>query len=64
MILVDTNVVSEMMRPKPDDNVIFPIPDGFIAAIAAARGFAVATRDIAPYEAAGLEVINPWSAAA
>lgn len=35
--------------------------DGFIAAIAAARGFAVATRDRGPFEAAGLSVINPWT---
>lgn len=34
--------------------------DGYIAATAAAHGFAVATRDISPFEAAGLKVINPW----
>ena len=38
----------------------FPIPDGYIAAIAASRGFIVASRDTAPYEAAGVSVINPW----
>lgn len=37
-----------------------PTADGYIAAIATAHGFAVATRDAAPFEAAGLEVINPW----
>lgn len=35
--------------------------DGQIAAIAAARGFAVATRDTRPFEMAGLTVINPWN---
>lgn len=35
--------------------------DGFIAATAAAKGFAVATRDRGPFEAAGLDVINPWA---
>ncbi|MCP9621317.1 type II toxin-antitoxin system VapC family toxin [Nocardia otitidiscaviarum] len=35
-------------------------PDGMIAATASAAGFAVATRDTAPFEAAGLPVINPW----
>jgi predicted nucleic acid-binding protein len=40
----------------------FPTPDGYIAAIAAARGFIVATRDTGPFEAAGLNVINPWEA--
>ncbi len=34
--------------------------DGYIAAIAAAHGFSVATRDTSPFEAAGLPVINPW----
>lgn len=38
----------------------FPLPDGYIAAIADARGFTVATRDVAPFQAAGLDVINPW----
>jgi predicted nucleic acid-binding protein len=39
----------------------FPIPDGYIAAIATAHGFAVATRDAAPFEAAGVPIINPWT---
>ena len=38
----------------------FPTPDGYIAAIAASRGFIVASRDTAPYDAASLTVINPW----
>jgi hypothetical protein len=40
----------------------FPTPDGYIAAIAAAHGFTVATRDGSPFHAAGLKVINPWGA--
>lgn len=40
----------------------FPTPDGYIAAIAVARGFIVATRDTAPFEAAGAFWINPWEA--
>ncbi len=39
----------------------FPVPDGYIAAIAAAHGFAVASRDVSPFEAAGIHVINPWA---
>lgn len=38
----------------------FPTPDGYIAAIAAARGFIVVSRDTAPYAAVGVSVINPW----
>lgn len=40
----------------------FPTPDGYVAAIASAKGFAVATRDCSPFEAVGLSVINPWQA--
>ncbi len=40
----------------------FPTPDGYIAAIAASRGFIVASRDTAPYAAAGVSVIDPFSA--
>lgn len=38
----------------------FPTPDGYIAAIATSRNFIVASRDTAPFEAAGVAVINPW----
>ena len=38
----------------------FPTPDGYIAAIAVSRGFIVASRDTAPYEAVSVTVINPW----
>ncbi|MBF0335383.1 MAG: type II toxin-antitoxin system VapC family toxin [Alphaproteobacteria bacterium] len=40
----------------------FPTPDGYIAAIAAAHGFAVASRDTSAFVAAGLTVIDPWTA--
>ena len=40
----------------------FPTPDGYIAAIAVSRGFIVASRDTAPYEAASVKVIDPWQA--
>ena len=140
MILLDTNVVSEPMRPKPDRNVLawldaqvseslylstvslaelllgieslpsgkrrkvlaaaldqqiialfgerivpfdvgaaetyagivtrarryghpIALADAQIAAIAACRRFTVATRDEAPFEAAGVPVINPWTVA-
>jgi predicted nucleic acid-binding protein len=34
--------------------------DGYIAATAAIHGLMVATRDMNPFKAAGLSVINPW----
>jgi len=39
----------------------FPTPDGYIAAIAAAHGFAVASRNTRAFNAAGLTVIDPWT---
>ncbi len=39
----------------------FPTPDGYIAAIAASRNFVVATRDTSAFDAAGIEVIDPWN---
>ncbi len=36
------------------------VGDCQIASIAAVHGFAVATRDTAPFQAVGVRVINPW----
>ena len=41
-------------------NILFA--DCQIAAIAALHNYAVATRDEAPFRAAGITVINPWTA--
>ncbi|MGE0425133.1 MAG: type II toxin-antitoxin system VapC family toxin [Reyranellaceae bacterium] len=41
----------------------FPTADGYIAAIAAAQGFAIASRDASDFATAGLRVIDPWTAA-
>lgn len=40
---------------------LISVADGQIAAIAAVHGFTVATRDTAPFIAAGVPVINPWA---
>jgi toxin FitB len=34
--------------------------DGAIAAIAAAQGFALATRNVRDFRGTGVELINPW----
>jgi len=39
----------------------FPTPDGYIAAIAAANGFTVASRDASAFRAGGVDVIDPWA---
>lgn len=38
------------------------VADAQIAAIAIVHGFTVATRDTAPFMAAGVPIINPWGA--
>ena len=37
-----------------------PTTDGYLAATAAARGFAVATRNIQDFGDTGVELIDPW----
>lgn len=39
---------------------VMGVADGQIAAIAVAHGFVVATRDVVPFQAIGVPVINPW----
>jgi toxin FitB len=50
-----------MARAKAEGKAIGKA-DGYIAATASACGFMVATRDISPFEAAGLKTVNPWEA--
>ena len=38
----------------------FPVPDGYIAAIAVSQGYQVASHDMAPFEAAKVDINNPW----
>ena len=39
---------------------LLSVADGQIAAIAVVHGFTVATRDLAPFVAVGVPIINPW----
>ncbi|MDO9469107.1 MAG: hypothetical protein Q8M57_02980 [Nitrosomonas sp.] len=39
---------------------LISVADGQITAIAVVHGFIMATRDIVPFVAAGVPVINPW----
>jgi len=38
----------------------FPVPDGYIAAIAAGKNFFVASRDVSPFQAVHIGTVNPW----
>ena len=48
-----------MARAKAEGKVISEAY-GCIAAIASARTLKIATRDIGPFQAADLSIINPW----
>lgn len=50
-----------MARAKVEGKAIGKA-DGYIAATASACGLMVATRDISPFETAGLKIVNPWEA--
>lgn len=55
-----TNAYAELMAKTRAAGLAIATADGYIAASAAANGFAVATRDVSPFRAAGLTVVNPW----
>ena len=60
--LACTQAYAELMAKARTAGLAIATADGYIAAIAAANGFAVATRDTGPFEVAGAAVINPWQA--
>ena len=58
--LACTQAYAELMARARKTGLAIATADGYIAAIAAANGFTVASRDTGPFEAAGAAVINPW----
>jgi predicted nucleic acid-binding protein len=55
-----TQAYADLMAKARAAGLAISSADGYIAAIAAANGLTVATRDTAPFIAAGVAVINPW----
>jgi toxin FitB len=55
-----TQAYAELMARARAAGLEVSSADGYIAAIAAANGCTVATRDVGPFAAAGVKVINPW----
>ena len=55
-----TKAYAELLAKSRASGLAIETADAFIAAIALANGFAVATGDTGPIEAAGVTVINPW----
>jgi predicted nucleic acid-binding protein len=60
--LACTKAYAELLAKSHAAGLAVETADALIAAIALANGFAVATRDSRPFEAAGVNVINPWQA--
>lgn len=58
--LTCTQVYAELTAKVRAAGFTIAAADAYIAAIAAANGLAVATRDTSPFHAAGVDVINPW----
>lgn len=57
-----TRAYADLMAKARASGLAIASADGYIAAIAAANGLTVATRDTGPFEAAGVAVIDPWQA--
>ena len=60
--LLCTQAYAELIAKARKSGLAIAAADGYIAAIATANGFSIATRDTSPFEAAGATVINPWKA--
>jgi predicted nucleic acid-binding protein len=60
--LAASGAYAELMAKAKTAGRAITMADGTIAAIATARGFLVASRDAAPFHAAGIPTINPWAA--
>jgi predicted nucleic acid-binding protein len=58
--LACTSAYAELLATVRKSGSGIETADACIAAIAVANGFAVATRDTSPFQAAGVTVINPW----
>ena len=59
-----TQAYAELMTRARTAGRAIAAADGYIAATASANGLTVATRDTAPFAAAGVSVIDPWNAPA
>ena len=55
-----TKAYAELLAKSRAAGLAVETADAFIAAVALANGFTIATRNTSRFEAAGLNVINPW----
>lgn len=61
--LAATQAYADLMAKAQAAGQAIGMADGYIAAIATVNGMTVATRDTAPFDAAGVSVIDPWAQA-
>lgn len=54
-------VFADRMAAAHRNGTAVSFQDGMIAATVAANGFSIATRDINPFDAMGVSILNPWS---
>lgn len=60
--LAASQAYAELMAKARAAGLALRPADGYIAATAVSHRMAVATRDTAPFEAAGVPIMNPWEA--
>lgn len=60
--LMASQAYAELMAKARAAGLAIGPTDGYIAATAVSHGMVVATRDTAPFQAAGVPVLNPWTA--
>ena len=58
--LTATQPYADLLTKAKSKGQVIALSDAYIAAIALAHGMSVATRDVTPFKAAGVAVINPW----
>ena len=59
--LAASRAYAKLMAKARASGLGIPVPDGYIAATAAANEMRVATRNTKDFEATGLRVVNPWA---
>ena len=60
--LAASQTCAELMARARSAGPAIGVSGGYVAATAAAHGMMMATRDTAPFEAAGPKTVNPWEA--
>jgi predicted nucleic acid-binding protein len=59
--LACTQAYADLMAAAQASGIALGMADGYIAASAKTRDMTVATRDTAPFAAAGISIIDPWA---